>query len=366
MGSPSPPTAPARHPGTMVFLKSLHTVLHKVFHKVEIIAVLLSVHDEDIDFEENEKNLYKRDLLKTLYYIDNHESSGANIAEGKYSFVDAIKKLGLIIYCAGPSMKDLTLEMVHPLVKLFDNNGAYGKDVQIAALSVLSTMMSTSQEHQTKALEFELQEILVESLEEICFGSDNKQDNNADGDNDSMKSDGEGLAEYIENRETINPFLTSNNAKKHNDYQVNRFTVMKKQLSKVKSSVVSLIKAKKSDANSFDLSIGLDDEEDEGDDHLDQHGKTQLKPMDEKLVFWICYTLKTMCTANDRCVQGIIEAADSRSALKELLEKCSKLIEWRRFTTNSYEAWIRLTEDRDLFGDDQARCLMKLLGLAEI
>merc|ERR1712157_189117 len=138
------------------------------------------------------------------------------------------KKLGLIVYCAGPSMKDVTLEMVHPLVKLFDNNGAYGKDVQIAALSVLSTMMSTSQEHQNKALEFELQEILVESLEEICFGSDNKQDNNnADADNDSMISDGEGLAEYIKNRETINPFLTSENAKKQNDYQVNgnRFSI---------------------------------------------------------------------------------------------------------------------------------------------
>merc|ERR1719158_1316198 len=165
------------------------------------------------------------------------------------------------------------------------------------------------------------------------------------------------------NRETINPFRRPEHCKSLS--QKTSRESLKKQLSKIKSSVVSLIRNKKSKDSFDDLDLGFGDEEsvDNGDHADDSHGKKKLKSMDEKLVFWTVYTLKTMCTGNQRVVQEIISAADSRSALVELLEKCSQLIEWRRFTTNSYEAWIRLTDDRDLFGDDQAKCLLKLLGM---
>ena len=83
-----------------------------------------------------------------------------------------------------------------------------------------------------------------------------------------------------------------------------------------------------------------------------------------------------MTCANSTVIADVVSAVDNRSALADLLSTCSNLVNWSKFTSNSYEEWIRTTSDFDFFGYrnkekeqydmDQAKVLKKILGLQDL
>ena len=183
-------------------LKSLKKIFRHYLHKFDFFSILLLTHHDQHDdlLECEDNNLYKRDLLRAMTIIDEHESS--MIGTGGVNFVDSIKKLGLIIYMAGPAISRISSELVNPLVNLYDNHGLYGKDVKIATLSVLSTMLSQSIEHQELACKYELHMALLDDLETLCFGV-----NDLDGADSVLSKQDSVMSNYLGYQ--INPFKKS-------------------------------------------------------------------------------------------------------------------------------------------------------------
>ena len=125
------------------------------------LGIRRSVHvgDENDDF-----NLYKRDLLKCMQVIDAMETG--QIQYQNVLFCDRVKRIGLIIYLAGPSIQKVSVELIPPMITIYDNDGQYGIDVKVAALSVLSSMMTQSSENQQRAYEMDLHMALLDDLDQ--------------------------------------------------------------------------------------------------------------------------------------------------------------------------------------------------------
>ena len=97
---------------------------------------------------------------------------------------------------------------------------------------------------------------------------------------------------------------------------------------------------------------------------------------EEKLVFWIIYTLKCLCCSNQHVISEVTNAVDNRNVLADLLQTASQLVNWKKFTSNSHEEWVRTSSDFDFFGYsnkqkeqydiDQAQVLMKILKLTDL
>ena len=63
--------------------------------------------------------------------IDDFESGICRMINSE--FVSMIKRIGLIVYSAGPAISRSSVELIEPLVALYDTDN-HGKDVKVAAL----------------------------------------------------------------------------------------------------------------------------------------------------------------------------------------------------------------------------------------
>jgi hypothetical protein len=296
---------------------------------IDSIKLLWNRHDhEDLDLmnQLGETNLYKRDLLKCMHAIDDYESS--NIGSSTY-FVNMIRRIGLIVYMAGPAITKVSVDLIEPLVALYDNDGLYGKDVKVATLSVLSTILQLNAEHQEKAAKAELHMAILDELEQYTYGLKMKLQRSL---NARMSQ---------KDKEKNQSVPKAGRRSESRESQVKTLGVANSNAAKpTKStgSVFSFFKTAPETSDSMTDGNPADKAED-------------LTSDEETLTCWMIYTLKTMCLGAPAVITEVTNSVENRKALKELLHDAGELIDWSTFCESA---------------GNQAEALIKILGLGQL
>lgn len=206
---------------------------------------------------------------------------------------------------AGPALSKTIAEfnVVSHLVTLYDNPGVYGKDVKIATLAVLCIMFNSQHpqgaEYQEAARDCELHMALLDDLENLCYGTDpamlSDYGSMGPSANTSVVSNilSFRMTSSIEAKSTTNSQYQSNNKSRY--------------INKTADSVLNFFQAEKV---SFTQSEG-------NDDFVGPKGN--ITRSEETLIWWIVYSLKSLCCNNHPIVSDIVKAVDNKEVLLELI-----------------------------------------------
>jgi len=242
---------------------------------------LVPKEDKEIDVETEDNNLYKRDLLRAMQTIDDFDSG--HVRMNNALMVEAVKSIGLIVYSAGPAIARSSIELIEPLVAIYDTE-SHTKDIKVACLMVLSTIMMLNPEHQERGAESDFHMALLDDLEQYTY---NIQDCigilQTDNSNISMAKSLGG------NRESFVSFIANS----------------------VRSATSNVMKEKKAK-------------------------RIQLEALQEDHIFiaWIIYTLKSLTLGNPTVVNEVVKSVDNKIALRDLIKSAGDLIEWEQFLSS--------------------------------
>jgi len=262
--------------------------------------LLIPYEDRNVDLETEDNNLYKRDLLQCMQAIDDFESGICRMINSE--FVAMIKRIGLIVYSAGPAISRSSVELIEPLVALYDTDN-HGKDVKVAALMDLSTMMMLNIEHQERAADAELHMALLDDLEQYTYMIQEKQSS---------------VGQSASTPTTRSGRSTRTSYMNHPNVHIGR------------SSALSTV------ASNYSHVF-----------HEDAQNNNEL--LENRIfVSWIIYTTKAMCLGNPAVISEVTGAVDNKFALRNLLQEAGELVEWDKFLPSK---------------ENQADALIKILNL---
>jgi len=121
---------------------------------------------------------------------------------------------------------------------------------------------------------------------------------------------------------------------------------------------------------------------------FEQHGRSNLSAQEQTLVYWICYTLKSLCVGNPSSIENIAGSEENKSELYGTLARASFNVEWAKFMSNSHEEWVNhlpgdendiltdtygMTDLEDIerkrmqhhYPKDQAQVVMNMFGIEQ-
>ena len=107
-------------------------------------------------------NPYKTDLARIMGTLDDHEEGVATL--NNTQFIRLIKQIGMSIQMGGPGVTRVQASIVEPLVRLYDSD-VHTKDIRIACLEVLSSMLLFQPNSQIEAKKAGLHVCILDDLE---------------------------------------------------------------------------------------------------------------------------------------------------------------------------------------------------------
>ena len=128
-----------------------------------ICGVFIQPEDNfDWEAENQDNNQYKTDLARIMGQLDDHEEGVATL--NNTQFIRLIKQIGMSIQMGGPGVTKVQADIVEPLVRLYDSD-VHTKDIRIACLEVLSSMLLFQPKSQLEAKKAGLHVCILDDLE---------------------------------------------------------------------------------------------------------------------------------------------------------------------------------------------------------
>lgn len=265
---------------TRFFEKAMKAILRV------ICGVFIFAEDNfDWEAENHDNNPYKTDLARIMGTLDDHEEGVATL--NNTQFIRLIKQIGMSIQMGGPGVTRVQASIVEPLVRLYDSD-VHTKDIRIACLEVLSSMLLFQPNSQIEAKKAGLHVCILDDLEHFTYNLPAYGENGDDefGRNSEGADTRNSMFSMIHRVDSMNRRIDEMNVTREHDNRV--------------------------------------------------------------FVSWMVYTLKCMCMGNPEVKAEILRSVQNRDALVSMLRDAGNIAYWDSFTESGRDQSDELIKVLDL------------------
>jgi len=270
---------------TLFFRRALRYILKIV------CGIFIQTEDNyDWEAENHDNNPYKTDLARIMGQLDDHEEGVATL--NNTQFIRLIKQIGMSIQMGGPGVTRVQSSIVEPLVRLYDSD-VHTKDIRIACLEVLSSMLLFQPNSQIEAKKAGLHVCVLDDLEHFTYNLPAYGDGDDYDDRTSQDATGRSsMFSIIHRVDSMNRRIDEMNVTREHDNRV--------------------------------------------------------------FVSWMIYTLKCMCMGNPEVKYEILKSVQNRDALVSMLRDAGNIAYWDHFTESGRDQSDELIKVLDLHLDSFA------------